>query len=141
VAGDASLIEQFLRYRTYHGCAMPLHVQAASVAAWSDENHVIENRARYRAKFKAVGTILQDVLPLQLPAGGFYLWPQVPGDECELARQLIEIANVTTLPGSFLAREVKGVNPGTGRLRIALVAEEADCITAAQRIREVLLQS
>jgi len=141
VAGDASLIEQFLRYRTYHGCAMPLHVQAASVAAWSDENHVIENRARYRAKFKAVGTILQDVLPLQLPAGGFYLWPQVPGDECALARQLIEIANVTTLPGSFLAREVKGVNPGTGRLRIALVAEEADCITAAQRIREVLLQS
>lgn len=141
VAGDATLIEQFLRYRTYHGCAMPLHVQAASIAAWSDEPHVVENRARYRAKFKAVGSILGDVLPLQLPAGGFYLWPQVPCDECAFARRLIEHANVTTLPGSFLAREVNGVNPGAGRLRIALVAEEADCITAAHRIREVLLQS
>ena len=140
VAGDATLIAQFLRYRTYHGCAMPLHVQAASVAAWSDEGHVKENRARYRAKFKAVGDILADVLPLDLPAGGFYLWPEVPGDECAFARRLIEEANVTTLPGSFLARAVNGINPGAGRLRIALVAEEADCLTAAQRIREVLLK-
>jgi N-succinyldiaminopimelate aminotransferase len=141
VAGDPALIEQFLRYRTYHGCAMPLHVQAASVAAWSDETHVVENRARYRAKFKAVRDILGDVLSITIPEGGFYLWPEIPGDELVFCQRLIETAGVTTLPGRFLAREVAGVNPGAGRLRIALVAEEADCVAAAQRIREILIQA
>jgi len=136
VAGDARLVEAFLRYRTYHGSAMPLHVQAASVAAWRDESHVIATRAAYRAKFEAVTAILREVLEVEIPAGGFYLWPRVPGDDLEICRRLIADANVTTLPGQFLARTVAGVNPGQGRLRIALVADPASCTEAATRIRD-----
>ena len=139
VAGDPALIESFLRYRTYHGSAMPLHVQAASVAAWRDEAHVIENRRHYRERFAAVTAILDDCLDLTIPAGGFYLWPAVPKDDLEICRRLIVNANVTTLPGQFLARESDdGSNPGQGRLRIALVADLASCVEAAQRIRTVL---
>lgn len=138
VAGDAALIEAFLRYRTYHGSAMPLHVQAASIAAWRDETHVQENRARYRARFRAVAAALSPCLPVSIPAGGFYLWPQVPLDDREMCRRLIVQANVTTLPGQFLARTVDGHNPGAGRLRLALVADEAECVEAARRIRQVL---
>lgn len=138
VAGDASLIEAFLRYRTYHGSAMPLHVQAASVAAWSDEAHVRENRALYREKFRAVSAILADCLDVTIPPGGFYLWPEFPMDDLEMCRKLIALANVTTLPGQFLARTVDGHNPGYKRLRIALVADQASCVEAASRIRDVL---
>ncbi len=138
VAGDPALIEVFLRYRTYHGSAMPFHVQAASVAAWRDEAHVRENRRLYRAKFRAVTDILADTLNAPIPAGGFYLWPPLPMDDLTVCRALIEQANVTTLPGQFLARAVDGYNPGQGRLRIALVADEASCTEAARRIRQVL---
>ncbi|MBM4226642.1 MAG: succinyldiaminopimelate transaminase [Gammaproteobacteria bacterium] len=138
VAGDPALIASFLKYRTYHGSAMPLHVQAASVAAWRDDAHVIENRAFYRAKFAAMAEILGDCLPLTLPAGGFYLWPEFPIDDLEMCRLLIREANVTTLPGQFLARTVDGHNPGRNRLRIALVAEQASCVEAAHRIRNVM---
>lgn len=138
VAGDPALIASFLKYRTYHGSAMPLQVQAASVAAWGDEAHVIENRALYRAKFAAMAEILNDCVPLVLPAGGFYLWPEFPVDDLEMCRLLIREANVTTLPGQFLARAVDGHNPGRNRLRIALVAEQASCVEAAHRIRNVM---
>jgi N-succinyldiaminopimelate aminotransferase len=138
VAGDPALVDAFLRYRTYHGSAMPLHVQAASVAAWSDETHVRENRALYRAKFQAVGAILCDCLELTMPTGGFYLWPEFPRDDLEMCRTLIADANVTTLPGQFLARTVAGHNPGHKRLRIALVADQASCVEAAIRIRDVV---
>lgn len=138
VAGDPGLIEAFLRYRTYHGSAMPLHVQAASVAAWRDETHVRENRAVYRAKFRAVTEILRDCLDVAIPAGGFYLWPEFPRDDLEMCRRLIAQANVTTLPGQFLARTVAGHNPGQRRLRIALVADQESCVEAAARIRDVV---
>ena len=138
VAGDAFLIETFLRYRTYHGSAMPLHVQAASVAAWNDETHVRENRALYREKFRAVSAILGDCLEITIPPGGFYLWPEFPLDDLEMCRKLIALANVTTLPGQFLARTIDGFNPGYKRLRIALVANQASCVEAASRIRDVV---
>lgn len=138
VAGDARLIGQFLRYRTYHGSAMPIHVQQASVAAWRDEAHVVENRRLYRAKFEAVTPLLAAVTKVRQPAGGFYLWPEVGGDETALCARLIERANVTTLPGSFLARDAGSGNPGAGRLRIALVATLDECVTAARRIVDVL---
>lgn len=141
VAGDHRLIELFLRYRTYHGSAMPLHVQAASIAAWGDEQHVIENRARYREKYSAVVPILAERLKLGIPAGGFYLWPELPGDDIELCRRLLTRANVVTLPGQFLARDIGGHNPGLGHLRIALVPELARCVEAAGRIRDVLQDS
>ncbi|MSR15733.1 MAG: succinyldiaminopimelate transaminase [Gammaproteobacteria bacterium] len=138
VAGDPALIETFLRYRAYHGSAMPNYVQQASIAAWSDEAHVRENRRLYTEKFTAVATILNDTLDITVPAGGFYLWPEVPLDDVTLCRKLIEDANVTTLPGQFLARTIQGHNPGSQRLRIALVAELAQCVEAAQRMRAVL---
>ncbi|MGE0373659.1 MAG: succinyldiaminopimelate transaminase [Gammaproteobacteria bacterium] len=136
VAGDARLIDAFLRYRTYHGSAMPLHVQAASVAAWRDESHVIATRAAYRARFEAVTALLADVLDVAIPAGGFYLWPRVPRDDLDICRRLVADTNVITLPGQFLARTVAGANPGQGRLRIALVADIASCTEAAARIRD-----
>jgi N-succinyldiaminopimelate aminotransferase len=138
VAGDRTLVEQFLRYRTYHGSAMPGHVQAASIAAWRDESHVIENRRLYRAKFDAVTPLLGAVARVRAPAGGFYLWPEVGGDETALCARLIERANVTTLPGSYLARDAGAGNPGAGRLRIALVANLDECVTAVHRIVDVL---
>jgi N-succinyldiaminopimelate aminotransferase len=137
VAGDAHLIKQFLLYRTYHGSAMSGMVQAASIAAWDDEAHVVANRDMYRQKFAAVTPLLAQVLDVKLPDAGFYLWAAVPGgDDQAFARDLLAQYNVTVLPGSFLARESQGFNPGAGRIRMALVAETQECMQAAQRIVE-----
>ena len=138
VAGDAEIIKPFLLYRTYHGCAMPVQTQLASIAAWQDEAHVRENRDQYRAKYDAVLDILQPVLDVQRPDGSFYLWAKVPGSDAEFTRDLFEAQHVTVVPGSYLSREVDGVNPGAGRVRMALVAPLAECIEAAERIREFL---
>ncbi len=135
VAGDAALIQRFLQYRTYHGCAMPPPAQAASSAAWGDEVHVRENRARYREKFEAVCAILAPVLDVAPPPAGFYLWPRTPCDDTVFARELFARQGVTVLPGSYLSRTWQGHNPGAGRVRIALVAELEDCCEAAERIR------
>ena len=134
VAGDAAIMKQFLLYRTYHGSAMSPVVQAASIAAWQDEQHVIENRALYRAKFAQVTPILTEVLEVALPDAGFYLWAKVKGNDTDFARELLALYNVTVLPGSYLARDAHGLNPGAGRVRMALVAETAECVEAAQRI-------
>ena len=137
VAGDAQLLKQFLLYRTYHGSAMSGMVQAASIAAWDDEAHVVANRDMYRQKFAAVTPLLARVLDVKLPDAGFYLWAAVPGgDDQAFARDLLAQYNVTVLPGSFLARESQGFNPGAGRIRMALVAETQECMQAAQRIVE-----
>ncbi len=138
VAGDADIIKSFLLYRTYHGSAMSGTVAAASIAAWGDESHVVDNRAQYRAKFAAVMPLLEPVLDVRLPDASFYLWAGVPaewqGDDQAFARELYAQYNVTVLPGSFLARDVAGSNPGRGRVRMALVADTAECTEAAQRI-------
>ena len=134
VAGDARLMKQFLLYRTYHGSAMNPVVQAASIAAWGDERHVVENRALYRAKFAQVTPLLAPVLDVRLPDAGFYLWANVAESDTAFARDLLAQYNVTVLPGSYLAREVAGVNPGAGRIRMALVAGTPECVEAAQRI-------
>lgn len=138
VAGDAELLKGFLQYRTYHGCAMPLPHQLASVAAWSDEKHVIENRLLYSEKFSAVLDILDGHLPVEMPEAGFYLWPETPIADTELARQLYQREHLTVLPGRFLARTANGINPGENRLRIALVAELGQCTEAAHRIVRAL---
>ncbi|WP_332824878.1 succinyldiaminopimelate transaminase [Ramlibacter sp.] len=134
VAGDAALLKQFLLYRTYHGSAMSPIVQAASVAAWKDEAHVVENRDLYRRKFAQVTPLLETVLDVRLPDAGFYLWAGVRGSDTAFARDLLAQYNVTVLPGSYLAREARGGNPGAGRVRMALVADTAECLEAAQRI-------
>ncbi len=145
VAGDAQVLQQFLKYRTYHGCAMPVPTQYASIAAWQDEQHVRHNRVLYREKFTAVINILQDVCQISLPPAGFYLWLPTSGqangkiyglaDDTEFARQLFAQQNITVLPGSYLSRDSGGVNPGGGHVRIALVASLDECVTAAQRIK------
>ncbi len=135
VAGDATLIEAFYRYRTYQGGAMPLHVQHASAAAWCDEAHVADNRADYRRKFEQVVDILAPVLPVAAPAAGFYLWPELPCDGITACERLLGEAGVLVLPGEFLARDDAAGNPGRNRVRIALVAAEADCAEAARRMR------
>jgi len=139
VAGDASILKAFLLYRTYHGSAMSKVVQAASIAAWNDEAHVEANRAQYRAKFAQVTPLLADVLDVKLPDAGFYLWAGVPahahgGDDIAFSLGLLAQYNVAVLPGSLLAREAHGLNPGAGRIRMALVAEAPECLEAAQRI-------
>lgn len=134
VAGDARLIAPFLRYRTYHGCAMNPAVQAASIAAWRDEAHVEENRRRYAAKFAQVTPVIASVLPTAAPEGGFFLWARTPGDDRDFARRLYQQFNVTVLPGTFMGREIDGFNPGSGFVRIALVADEAQVREAARRI-------
>jgi N-succinyldiaminopimelate aminotransferase len=134
VAGDAALIRQFLLYRTYHGSAMSPIVQAASVAAWSDEQHVVDNREQYRRKFASVTPLLEQVLDVKLPDAAFYLWAGVRGSDTAFARDLLAQYNVTVLPGSYLARDAAGSNPGAGRVRMALVADTAECLEAAQRI-------
>ena len=133
-AGDAALMTQFLRYRTYHGSAMSPVVQSASIAAWQDENHVQENRALYREKFHAVTPVLAQVLDVRLPDAGFYLWAKVRGSDEDFARALYAAYNVTVLPGSYLARSAQGHNPGAGYVRMALVAQTAECLEAAHRI-------
>jgi len=142
VAGDAELIRAFTLYRTYHGSAMSVAVQQASAAAWADEAHVTANREQYRAKFARVTPMLAEVMDVRLPDAGFYLWARVPprfggtegGNDADFARALLAQYNVTVLPGSFLAREAQGVNPGAGRIRMALVAEVDECLEAAERI-------
>jgi N-succinyldiaminopimelate aminotransferase len=139
VAGDAVLLKAFLQYRTYHGSAMSPVVQQASTAAWSDEAHVVANRAKYRAKFAAVTPVIASVLEVALPDAGFYLWADISkavpsGDDIAFAQGLLAQYNVAVLPGSLLARTADGVNPGAGRIRLALVAETAECLEAAQRI-------
>ncbi|WP_122710603.1 succinyldiaminopimelate transaminase [Pseudomonas viridiflava] len=136
VAGDADILKAFLLYRTYHGCAMPVQTQLASIAAWNDEAHVRANRDLYREKFDAVLDILAPVLDVQRPDGGFYLWPNVGTDDAAFCRDLFVDQHVTVVPGSYLSREVDGVNPGAGRVRLALVAPLAECIEAAERIRD-----
>ena len=136
VAGDASLMAKFLLYRTYHGSALSPVVSAASIAAWQDEAHVIDNRKQYRAKFDAVLPILEPVLDVKRPDASFYLWAGTKGPDAEFVRDLLTHTNVTTLPGSYVGRTVNGVNPGQNRIRIALVAPLADCVEAAQRIAD-----
>ncbi len=146
VMGDAALVKPFLLYRTYHGSAMGPVVQSASMAAWNDEAHVVENRALYRSKFAEVTPILAEVMDVALPDAGFYLWAQVPGpalvdgldSDVAFACDLLATYNVTVLPGSYLAREAHGHNPGSQRIRMALVAETAECAEAAQRIRQFI---
>jgi N-succinyldiaminopimelate aminotransferase len=137
VAGDKKLIQSFLQYRTYHGCALPLPTQFASIAAWNDDEHVVENRRLYREKFATVLPILREVLEVDTPEASFYLWPKVPDDE-RFARQLFERQHVTVLPGSYIARETPRGNPGRGHVRISLVATVPECADAAARIRELL---
>ncbi len=138
VAGDAALIKAFLLYRTYHGSAMGPAVQGASIAAWNDEQHVTENRALYRKKFAQVTPLLAGVMEVALPDAGFYLWAKVPDalgmTDAEFARELLAQYNVTVLPGSYLAREAGGFNPGAQRVRMALVAQAEECAEAALRI-------
>jgi N-succinyldiaminopimelate aminotransferase len=138
VAGDASIIQPFLLYRTYHGCAMPLHHQYASIEAWGDEAHVKLNRDYYRQKFSAVIDILKDTINIEQPQAGFYLWLDIKGSDSHFAQQLFAEQNITALPGSYLGRETNGINPGAGRVRMALVAELDQCIEAAQRIKTFL---
>lgn len=142
VAGDARLLQSFLLYRTYHGGAMGLPIQHASIAAWSDEAHVVHNRALYKEKFAAVMPILEPVMDVRLPDAGFYLWPRIPDalgmSETEFARELFAQTHVTVLPGSYLARNVHGYNPGAQRVRLALVAETAECVEATQRIADFI---
>jgi N-succinyldiaminopimelate aminotransferase len=150
VAGDAAVIKPFLLYRTYHGGAMSPAVQVASAAAWGDEAHVVDNRRKYREKFAQVTPLLADVLDVALPDASFYLWAGVPGSFADgiaglsadeaFARALLAQYNVTVLPGSYLARDFNGSNPGTGRVRMALVAEPAECLEAAHRIRAFMAE-
>ncbi len=134
VAGDASIIEQFLLYRTYHGSAMNPSIQAASIAAWKDESHVAENRRLYTEKFSRVLEILKPALPVTLPDAGFYLWARTPVADTAFAQALYRDYNVTVLPGSYLARAAQGVNPGENFVRLALVANTGEAVEAAQRI-------
>lgn len=138
VAGDASLIQAFRSFRTYHGCAMPMHHQLASIAAWSEEDHVIENRSLYRAKFESVNALLAPVLNTTIPPAGFYLWPKTPMSDTEFARSLLEQKNVAVLPGSYLGREVDGHNPGSNHVRMALVATHQETLEAAERIADFM---
>ncbi len=138
VAGDAAILKQFLLYRTYHGSAMSPSIQAASIAAWNDEHHVQENREKYIQKFKQVTPMLAEVLDVALPDAGFYLWAKVDKlaniTDAEYAKRLYAEYNVTVLPGSYVARDAHGLNPGANRIRMALVAEVDECLEAAQRI-------
>jgi len=134
VAGDADILSQFLLYRTYHGCAMPPHHQLASIVAWQDELHVVQNRQRYSEKFTAMTGILAGHLDVSLPDAGFYLWPRTPIAATDFARELYAGEHITVLPGSYLAREAEGINPGENRVRMALVAELNQCVEAAERI-------
>jgi len=138
VAGDAEILKQYQLYRTYHGCALSLPVQYASIHAWQDEEHVVENRAAYRRKFSAVYEVLKDRLDLALPPAGFYLWPDTNCEDRQFARDLFARQNLTVLPGSFLSREAHGINPGQSHVRMALVAPLEECVEAAHRIREFI---
>jgi N-succinyldiaminopimelate aminotransferase len=138
VAGDAAILERFLLYRTYQGGAMNPAVQAASRAAWEDEAHVVENRTLYRRKFEAVVGLLRQTTEVVMPEAAFYLWLNTRIPDTEFARRLYETYNVTVLPGSYLAREARGLNPGSHFARIALVAGFDECLEAAQRLKQFL---
>ena len=138
VAGDADILEQYFQYRTYHGCAMPLPTQHASIKAWQDEAHVIENRRLYREKFAAFIEILSEVCEINKPPAGFYVWLKTPIADTDFAQQLFAKENITVLPGSYLSRDFAGINPGINHVRIALVAPLEACITAAHRIKNFL---
>ncbi|MDX1694776.1 MAG: succinyldiaminopimelate transaminase [Ketobacteraceae bacterium] len=135
VAGDARILERFLLYRTYHGCAMPVQHQLASAAAWQDEDHVRANRDQYRAKFAAVLERLDGVMNVSAPDAGFYLWPETPFDDQAFAKALFSQQHITVLPGQYLSRTIDGLNPGQNRVRMALVATLDECTEAADRIR------
>ena len=137
VAGDAQILQRFLLYRTYHGSAMSLPVQQASIAAWGDEEHVRANRGLYAQKYRAVLPLIGAPLSTAMPDGGFYLWVRTPIDDASFARELQRQYNVLVLPGSFLARDAHGANPGRNHVRIALVAPLAECVEAAQRIGQL----
>ena len=138
VAGDAAILKDFLRYRTYHGCAMPLATQAASISAWQDEDHVIYNRHCYREKFAAVLAILSPVMNVTQPEASFYVWAETPIVDTTFAQRLFDEQNVTVLPGSYLARDTESGNPGANRIRMALVASLEECVEAAHRIRYLI---
>ena len=138
VAGDKEILAKFLKYRTYHGCAMPLHHQKASIKAWQDESHVKENRNIYQNKFTAVLDILGPVLDVKKPDASFYLWAKTPASDEDFAKNLFAEQNLTVLPGSYLSREAHGINPGSQHVRMALVASYEECIEAAQRIRQFM---
>ncbi|KOR31314.1 succinyldiaminopimelate aminotransferase [Achromatium sp. WMS2] len=141
VAGDATILEKFLLYRTYHGCAMSLPTQYSSIAAWTDENHVIKNRTLYREKFAAMRDILQPVLPITVPSAGFYLWLPTSDSDTKFTAGLFANTNLTVLPGSFLSRDHLGFNPGHNYVRVALTPPLAECVEAARRMREHLESS
>jgi N-succinyldiaminopimelate aminotransferase len=149
VAGDPQIMKRFLLYRTYHGSAMAVPTQLASIAAWQDDAHAIENRRLYQEKFERVLPILAPVMKVEKPAGAFYLWPEVGGDDERFTRELFANKNITVLPGSYLARESAGgragsgasINPGAGRVRISLVAPVERCVEAAERIRDFVRES
>jgi N-succinyldiaminopimelate aminotransferase len=134
VAGDAAILNRFLLYRTYHGSAMGPSAQQVSIAAWRDEAHVRENRDRYRAKFDAIVPMLEPVLDVYRPDGGFYLWARTPGDDAVFAKALLAATNVTVLAGQYLGRDAHGENPGQGYVRIALVPDYDACLEAATRM-------
>jgi N-succinyldiaminopimelate aminotransferase len=138
VAGDPKLISRFLLYRTYHGSAMAVPTQLASIAAWDDDAHAAANRRLYQEKFDRVIPILSDVLDVERPAGGFYLWSDIRGDDERFTRDLFTTQNITLLPGSYLARDSAGANPGAGRVRISLVPSVEQCVEAAERIRKFI---
>lgn len=138
VAGDAEILQKFFAYRTYHGCAMPLQTQFASISAWRDEAHVRENRRLYREKFDAVLEILDGSLKVQRPQAGFYLWAKTPISDTEFARELYRQQHVSVLPGSYLSRTVDDYNPGANRVRMALVAPLDECVDAASRIKQFI---
>ena len=138
VAGDADIMSAFLKYRTYHGCAMSGHHQHASICAWNDEQHVIENRNMYRQKFQTVLDILSPHMEVKLPDAGFYLWPQTPVADTDFAQQLFAQKNITALPGRYLSRTVNGINPGENHIRMALVATLEETTEAAERIKDFL---
>lgn len=140
IAGDADIVNKFLLYRTYHGCALPLATQQASIAAWSDEEHVQQNRALYRQKFTEVCAILQPYIDVPQPDAGFYLWPNVAADDCQFAADLYQQQNVTVLPGQYLSRTSNGRNPGYGHIRMALVAPLTETVDAAHRIAQFIQQ-
>lgn len=139
-AGDAALLKKFLLYRTYHGSAMSLTVQHASIAAWNDETHVRENRRLYAEKFRAALPLVERPLEAEMPQGGFYLWMRTPIDDAEFVRELYRRYNVLGLPGSYLARTVDGHNPGANRVRLALVAPLEECVEALDRVRQFARQ-
>ncbi len=138
VAGDEDLICQFLKYRTYHGCAMPFPHQQVSIAAWNDESHVVANRRLYNEKFQAVVSELKNVIPVSIPEASFYLWPNLETDDEQIALHWLEKANIHVLPGQYLSRDYQGQNPGFGHVRIALVATLDECIEATRRLKRLL---